>query len=286
MNETKETFYVYRFLINGTIVYVGRTTNLKQRFRMHEHLTKEMDIEYIECTSEAEMIWKEIYYINLYYNEQSLNVADVYFKGTFQAISLDDKWSKYNKRQIASDLSHNIDIDEYNRFMQEVPAFDYKKLIHILNHPKLNEIGRNNYTLCMNWFVSNPELVVKLKNNVLNYFKNIMHGGTETNLWTTYYDCKDLIKGKGYTNGFVRLNGYQAGLYPEKVNLAYMANIYCPAILQKYNLTDDQYALFYLLRFIFQSGLYYGKEINIYIPSRRMRELLITWINEQEYKTN
>ena len=111
-----------------------------------------------------------------------------------------------------------------------------------------------------------------------------MRSGSETNLWTTYYDCKDLIKTKGYATGFTRLNEYTAGSYPEKVNLAYVANIYCPAILQKYNLTDDQYALYNLLRFMFKSGLYYGKEIYIYIPSLRMRELLKTWINTQEYQ--
>lgn len=71
----KNEFYVYRFINKDEkIVYVGKTIDLKTRFRQHEHLTDDIiKIEYIECASEADMTWKEIYYINLYKNKDTTN---------------------------------------------------------------------------------------------------------------------------------------------------------------------------------------------------------------------
>ena len=69
--QTKERkYYVYRFFNKDNVItYVGRTIDLYKRFLQHDHLTDEVaKIEYIECDSEAEMAWKEVYYINLYYN--------------------------------------------------------------------------------------------------------------------------------------------------------------------------------------------------------------------------
>ena len=68
-------YYVYRFLNkDNIIIYVGRTSDLSRRLSNHEHITDNVSkIEYIECDSEAEMAWKEIYYINLYYNQLSLH---------------------------------------------------------------------------------------------------------------------------------------------------------------------------------------------------------------------
>lgn len=81
-NDFCSKFYVYRFKDkNDNILYVGRTHDLKQRFKNHEHLTDNIiTIEYIECQTETEMAIKEIYYINLYYNENSTNIRDVYDK--------------------------------------------------------------------------------------------------------------------------------------------------------------------------------------------------------------
>lgn len=94
--QTKERkYYVYRFLNKDNVItYVGRTVDLYKRFLQHDHLTDEVSkIEYIECDSEAEMAWKEVYYINLYYNELSTNISDVYLGGQMKDIGLDDKWN-------------------------------------------------------------------------------------------------------------------------------------------------------------------------------------------------
>jgi len=51
----------------------------------------------------------------------------------------------------------------------------------------------------------------------------------------------------------------------------------------RYNIIIDQdiYALAEMLQFIWRSAIRDNKSINLYIPSRRMRELLIHWLNNE-----
>ena len=91
----------------------------------------------------------------------------------------------------------------------------------------------------------------------------------------------DDLKGKGYTKGFY-YNKKNSG-YKDKIYLAYLENNFI-GVNQSSNLTQDQYALTCLLEFIFKSGIRDGKRITVYIPSKRMRKLLESWIREQEYE--
>lgn len=89
-------YYVYRFKNkDNIIIYVGKTINLDNRFKQHEHLTEDVKtIEYIECVSESDMAWKEIYYINLFKNDKTTNAASVYHDKPTE-IDFGDKWIKY-----------------------------------------------------------------------------------------------------------------------------------------------------------------------------------------------
>ena len=203
LQTKKRKYYVYRFLNKqNIIVYVGRTGNLYQRFLQHEHLTDDIArIEYIECDSEAEMVWKEIYYINLYYNDLSTNISDVYLNGKMKDIGLNDKWRRYKyKHQL-----ENKDIgslERYNKYVVEVPNYDYKSLIHIIDHEKLNDIGKDKYSVSQKWFNDHKYdgLVDKLRRNTTNFFRNITSSSTTDNLWTTYEEFREEIKEKVLLN--------------------------------------------------------------------------------------
>lgn len=129
-------YYVYRFKDkDDNILYVGRTHNLKQRFRNHEHLTDNIiTIEYIECSTETEMAIKEIYYINLYYNNDSTNIRDVYAKPN--DLGFKDKWIKYNNAVV---YKENINKDNKNK--KEI--YDNKK---ISDYEKI-------YVVKINWYL-------------------------------------------------------------------------------------------------------------------------------------
>ena len=134
--QTKERkYYVYRFLNKDNVItYVGRTVDLYKRFLQHDHLTDEVSkIEYIECDSEAEMAWKEVYYINLYYNELSTNISDVYLGGQMKDIGLDDKWRRY-KYQYQPESKDIGTLEKYNKYVNSLIDLGLKEEnITILN---------------------------------------------------------------------------------------------------------------------------------------------------------
>jgi hypothetical protein len=43
---------------------------------------------------------------------------------------------------------------------------------------------------------------------------------------------------------------------------------------------DEEYALSELVQWVWRSAIRDGKEINLYIPSSRMRRLLTDWLNK------
>lgn len=292
VNKMQNGYYVYRFKNeDGIIIYVGKTVNLENRFKNHEHMTEDVKIiEYIECASEADMAWKEIYYINLYYNELSMNVTDVYLNGNVTDMCLNDKWKLYTCTIEKNDLNDEIIMENYNKYVLNLPNYDYKSLINILEHDKLNSIGDGQFDLSQHWFEMqyNNGTIKKLKNNMVNFFNNIIKGKSFDNMWTTYWLYRDTLKAKGYAKGFISVQHDNIKCI-KRHNLAYLKNNFY-SLEQSKNITVNQdiYALSDMMRFIFKSAISVGEPINIYIPSRRMRQLLKKWINDQKYedKTN
>ena len=173
-----------------------------------------------------------------------------------------------------------------------ISKYNYKKLIHINEDEKLNMIGDSDYSLSKTWYKRNQNnnLMKKLKNNTLNYFNNILKSKSGNNIWTTFKDYKKLIAGKGYTKGYVPSNMRATNDYQDRTSIAYLVNKFINPYIKQFfiknniEVYEDDYATSELLQFIWRSGIRQGKEINIYIPSKRMRELLIKWIDKQEYK--
>lgn len=168
---------------------------------------------------------------------------------------------------------------------------EQKKLITVIEDEKLNAIGNNRGSLSMSWFSRNAKtaLMKQLQNNINNFFKNIVKG-TPINqkLWTTFKEYSDVVKGKGYTNAFVPINIRATNDYKESTAVAYIANRYMKPTLKHFfevsgiEVDEDTYALSELIQFIYRSAIRDGKPITVYIPSKRMRELLINWINKKD----
>lgn len=133
---------------------------------------------------------------------------------------------------------------------------------------------------------ADKELLKMLKNNIYNYFKNIVKGNSNDNMWTTIKDCKSDLSGKTYTKGFVPLNARATNKYKHKKNLAYVYNRYLNPIDKKFfeqrgvKVDENLYSLSELLQWVFRSQIRDGKEINIYIPSERMRNLFKEYLGK------
>ena len=165
---------------------------------------------------------------------------------------------------------------------------DYSKLINILDHTKLNIIGKDKFALSKSWYSSNSKTAImkQLKNNVLNYFHNIVNASSKDVLWTTFKDYKSQITGKGYTKGFLSINARATNLYKERKYLCYLVNIYFNPMIKGFfqdrgiEIDENGYALSEMLQWIWRSAIRDGNPIWIYIPSSRMRTLLQNWISE------
>ncbi|WP_146874036.1 DEAD/DEAH box helicase family protein [Bacillus paralicheniformis] len=175
---------------------------------------------------------------------------------------------------------------EYNNEYEKKLKEKIRNKINIYEG-NLNAIGQLDFSLSSSWYKNKSSYTLKkVKNNVFNYFNNIVKSTSNEAMWTTYAEHKSKIKGNGYTKGFVSCNARATNEFIHKKHLAYTINRYVNTVLynyfkEKYNVSIDQdaFALSELLQWIWRSAIRNGEEITLFIPSLRMRKLLIDWLN-------
>ena len=192
----------------------------------------------------------------------------------------------YTYKYIEGDNIKDYKFSEIKSVANDLP--DFSKLIHICDNDKLNSIGDLTTDLSKTWYMRNCQegntAIKKLKNNMFNYFHNIMKSPTGNNLWTCFKDYKQYISGKSYGRGYIPSNLRATNDYRNRNVLAYPINKYFNIFIKNFFLQngvtvdEDGYALSEMLQWIWRSAIRDGKEIYIYIPSRRMRELLQKWV--------
>ena len=164
--------------------------------------------------------------------------------------------------------------------------------ITIISYAKLNAIGdtprfgRQHCPLSATWYRKQDDAVLKgLHNLIYNYYKNRVSGPASLAMWTCYSAQKSKLKGAGYAKGFVSCNARATNEFRHKTNLAYMINLYMVPIVKTFiesrgvKVDQDQYALSALVQWIFRSAIRDNESITLYIPSERMRGLLLDWLN-------
>ena len=188
---------------------------------------------------------------------------------------------------------NNIENFSFSETEEEYESdVDYKSLINIISNEKLNLIGDRETDLSKAWFDRNLNNVVmkQLKNNISNFFRHIRPDNSNDNLWTTFKDYKKNLQGKGYTKGFLSINMRATNEYRDRTSVAYVANRYMNPVIKnffsKHNVAidEDGFALSEMLQFIWRSAIRDKKEIYLYIPSVRMRNLLTQWISQNSPK--
>ena len=136
-----------------------------------------------------------------------------------------------------------------------------------------------------------------IQDNTYNYFRNICKKKSNEVIWTTFKERADIpetkknrkikIKPRSYAKGYVSCNARATNMYRDRDTVAYLINRYnSPVIINFFKdrgatVDEDIFALSELLQFIWRSAIRDGKPINVYIPSKRMRTLLIRWLNNE-----
>ena len=160
-------------------------------------------------------------------------------------------------------------------------------MLHILDRDRLNDIGEDYHALSMNWFKKNEDGVEQLRKNVSNCYNNIWRDvPANRRLWGSYNGAYNQIRGKGYSKSFLTFNAKATNAYRDKDCLVYIANLFMNVNEKKYyelhgiEVDEDAYALSIMIQWIWRSAIRDGSEVYLYIPSRRMRTLLMNWIDE------
>lgn len=151
---------------------------------------------------------------------------------------------------------------------------------------RLNCIGDDQYAISKNWAEKNIDGCVDvLKNNIYNYFRNIWaSAGSDRRLWSAYKSCFEKLKGKGYSSSFLTFNTKATNKFKDRDVLVYAINIFMNVPERRYyvshgiDVDEGVFALSIMVQWIWRSAIRDGNKIHIYIPSRRMRDLLNEWI--------
>ena len=232
----------------------------------------------------------------LYTIFEDIYILTYLFQDQFQRCYFDLEGIQYQRKYVAGNSPETYRIsDEY----EAGPISDFRPLINILDNPKMNEIGEGRTDLSKSWYVRNSkryeqtEPMKRLRNNVSNFFVNITKTKSKFNLWTTFceddeheIDWQKMLSAGGYSKGFLSCNARGTNGFRHKTSLAYLVNVFPNTSVRNYlvrcgiEMDQDRYALSEMIQWIWRSAIRDGREINLYIPSKRMRTLLINWLND------
>lgn len=172
------------------------------------------------------------------------------------------------------------------------------EMLHVCDNERLNAIGEKRTALSMKWWKRNYASedggkVAQMKNNLATFFRYYSPSkGAHDRLWCTFNGFRKRVRGKGYSNSCIAMNARATNEYRDRIALAYCVNVFPdPNMLGYFNkngasIDSNAYAISTLVQWIWRSAIRDGKEVWLYIPSKRMRTLLLDWISsvEAQYK--
>lgn len=111
-------------------------------------------------------------------------------------------------------------------------------------------------------------------------------------LYGSINDVKPIVAQRGYLHSFLAFNATSRNDFGDRHLLAYLINIYRrPEVLRYYRqhgfeTQQEGYALTVMLQWIWRSAIRNGEPVELYLPSRRMRRILMQWMLEceEDYK--
>ena len=255
--------------------YSGKFDNEKRLFELGS----------LVCYGDNLMVW--LFPIETFNSFRNIYILTYRFDLQLQKYYYDYYRLPYTYLSVVGNSMDTYQLSAYDK-NQNKPKYDYRKLIHICDLEKLNMIGDREHDLSKTWYFRNKgnSTMQVLKNNISNFFRHIRCDNSSDNIWTTFKDYKSLLKGKGYTRGYLPLNSRATNEYKKRTSVVYPVNRYLNPFVKNFFLTnnidvdEDGYALSEMLQFIWRSAIRDGNEIWIYLPSVRMRGLLEQWISE------
>jgi len=206
------------------------------------------------------------------------------FNGQSLRYLFDMNGIEYTKIGVTKDESGVFRFSDTDYYIPDY-VYSIRDKIHLITNHKINRVGDSKTALSMNWFARKPDEVKQLKNNIYNLFNNITKASYEDRLWGTYSKSYAKIYGSGYKNRFLAFNARATNKYRNCTVLAYCSNVYMNVGHKWFykehgvQVDEDMFALSTLVQWVWRSAIRDGGEITLYIPSSRMRNLFINWMD-------
>lgn len=207
----------------------------------------------------------------------------------------------------------NNERPELSDFTEDVEkGCRWDKYVNIFEDEKLNAIGvrvgNGGFPLSFSWYGkkgNGPNLKI-LKDNCYNYFRHKMDAPKDAVMWTAYKAKEKQIQPSGFTTykrvmedgtvakekTFVACTCKATERYKDKYVLAYLIDRHFNPGLERFfeqkgvKINKDEWALSELIQWVFRSRIRDSRaedrSVYIYIPSKRMRELLTKWLGRRQ----
>jgi hypothetical protein len=209
------------------------------------------------------------------------------FEGQNMKYMMDMYGIKYRYIGLGRDDDGNTVFDD-STGVYAVPGYfaDIHSLIKIYYRENLNAIGDKRTALSQTWFKTHPAEADELRKHLQYWFRFVNpESRASDRMWGTLKCAQPMLTGKGYTSSYVVFNQRASNGYRNRTCLAYACNVYMNVSQANFLRSvgvypnQDEYALSTMIQWIWRSAIRDGKPISIYVPSRRMRELLVSWMD-------
>lgn len=164
-----------------------------------------------------------------------------------------------------------------------------KKLLNVYEG-SCNQMGEMSTAFSVNWTKNrNPAQLKKIKSVVANLVERNFKTNSKNTAFTTFKQFEGKLKGKGYSKGFIAVNERATNKYSHKESMIYLANRYLnPNQIDFFRsrnvyVDEEMYALAELLQWIWRGSIRVNKSMNLFIPSKRMRNLLYDWLDDYNH---
>lgn len=304
-----------QLLINEKFISVdcyGKVTWNKQSYPNSKYANVERLArnEVLFFLDESLLVWQ--FPPEIFRSFRKVYVLTYLFQGSLLKPYFEYHGIEYGLASVEKDSNEQYKLCEFKNDINQ--RKEIGNLIHIYENSKLNDY--KNFSLSKRWFQkAKADKLKKLKNDMYDFIHNKMKAKSSQVLWTCPKLYHDSLKGSGYTivrrmtqeekklpkperdsvekklKCFLPCNTRATNDYMGRDTLMYVLNLFPNPFVVRYfeakNIADktnieinqDYFSLSAMLQWIWRSAIRDGKPINVYIPSTRMRNLLIMWIN-------
>jgi len=235
-------------------------------------LKKYCETANVTLVNDNQLVWS--YPVEIFNAFNSITILTYLFEG-----SLLSSYFKYNGIEYSI---NNVSEEEEKQIKNNV-----KKNLFVYAG-NCNKYGDMKNAFCVNWIKRRKSKELKkIKNSVANLLYRIFKTKSEETAFTTFKEFSGKLKGKGYSRVFIPVNERATNKYSDIKTMIYLANRYInPNEIEYFRskgveVDQDKWALAELLQWIWRGSIRKNEPMNLYIPSKRMRDLLFRWLNNE-----